>query len=560
MKHLYLLIFLFAGHISYSQQTNINSLAFDNIKGYSAYESTSFIEKHWRLAGNPGYDSSIYHIIKKLQKAGFEEESVASGRFTYRIEKRALKNPAWSPEGGLLFLGDDDQPILDFSSNRNMLAINSFPTKGFEEFEIIHITDVKQLNGQNLKGKLVFTEASAWRTYKKAVVEGGASGLLTYNMPSYLQPSNNPNSIQFGSIPFNAEHPSFSISLSTDARDRLVQHLQSGKNKVKIMVNTFFVNSPELTVIANIKGSEIPEEELVISCHVQEPGANDNATGVGAGIELAETYARLIRTGQLDIKRTISFLWGDEISSTRRYVIEDYSQKRKILWGISLDMVGENTAITGGKFLLEKMPDPSAIWTRGEDQHSEWGAGDVKKEDLFPHYFNDFCLNRMLEVGRHYDWEVSFNPYEGGSDHVPFLRAAIPGLLFWHFTDQFYHTDQDRLDKVSRHTLRNVITGTFIITSTLLNADQDQIRSILMELHKAGSDRLLVEFQESRKALRSGSDSETEAEILRTWVEWYEGAIDSVKDIEPLNKGNQKLADSIKKSLRKELTGYLRGI
>ena len=37
-------------------------------------------------------------------------------------------------------------------------------------------------------------------------------------------------------------------------------------------------------------------------------------------------------------------------------------------------MVGENTDITGGIFLIEKMPNPSAVWTRGNDKHTEWGG------------------------------------------------------------------------------------------------------------------------------------------------------------------------------------------
>ena len=33
---------------------------------------------------------------------------------------------------------------------------------------------------------------------------------------------------------------------------------------------------------------------------------------------------------------------------------------------------------TGGTFLIEKMPDPSAIWTRGNDKHTEWGGRKLK--------------------------------------------------------------------------------------------------------------------------------------------------------------------------------------
>ena len=64
---------------------------------------------------------------------------------------------------------------------------------------------------------------------------------------------------------------------------------------------------------------------------------------------------------------------------------------------MSLDMVGENTEKTGGTFLIEKMPDPSAIWTRGTESHTEWGGRPLEKKDMVPHYFNDFVLNRALE-------------------------------------------------------------------------------------------------------------------------------------------------------------------
>jgi len=68
-----------------------------------------------------------------------------------------------------------------------------------------------------------------------------------------------------------------------------------------------------------------------------------------------------------------------------------------IKWGISLDMVGEDTEKTGGTFLIEKMPDPSTIWTRGNDKHSEWGGQVLDKSPLKPHYLNDFILSRFKE-------------------------------------------------------------------------------------------------------------------------------------------------------------------
>jgi hypothetical protein len=195
-------------------------------------------------------------------------------------------------------------------------------------------------------------------------------------------------------------------------------------------------------------------------------------------------------------------------------------------------MVGENTAVTGGSFLIEKMPDPSAIWTRGNDKHTEWGAGDVTLADMKPHYFNDFILNRFLEQGAHASWRVSYNPFEGGSDHVPFLEANIPGLLLWHFTDQFYHTDNDRLDKVSKETERNVATAALASAFTLVNADHQTALATIGEIKKAAIDRLNAEAELSKSAIKQGSPASEQTQIISAWSEWYVNALGSVKDME----------------------------
>jgi aminopeptidase YwaD len=158
---------------------------------------------------------------------------------------------------------------------------------------------------------------------------------------------------------------------------------------------------------------------------VQEPGANDNATGVGTLAEMARTTATH-PAKKFEPKRTITFLWGDEIVSTGRYIKEDSVRAKGIKWGLSLDMVGEDVTKTGGTFLIEKMPDPSAIWTRGKDKHTEWGGRPLQESDMFPHYFNDLVLNRCMQQGKTNGWVVKSNPFEGGSDHTPFLKPKFP--------------------------------------------------------------------------------------------------------------------------------------
>src|SRR5262249_31165280 len=158
--------------------------------------------------------------------------------------------------------------------------------------------------------------------------------------------------------------------------------------------------SEELTIVADVRGKTKPDERFVFSAHVQEPGANDNASGVGTLAEMARTTAALVQQNKITPQRTITFLSGDEIASTSRYIKDASIRSRGIKWGLSLDMVGEDIQKTGGTFLIEKMPDPSAIWTRGNEKHTEWGGGELKESDLFPHYFNDLLLNRCLNEAK----------------------------------------------------------------------------------------------------------------------------------------------------------------
>ena len=368
------------------------------------------------------------------------------------------------------------------------------------------------------------------RTLYTTAMKNGALGILSYNMPAYLQPKKNTTSIQFRSIPYHAQNI-WGLALSYQAKEKLKKALRKGTVNVKVDINTKSYASEELTIVAEIKGAVKSDERLVFSAHVQEPGANDNASGVGVQLEMAKVAAQFVKNKTAKINRTLTFLWGDEIVSTQRYIEEDSLRATTLKWGISLDMVGENTALTGGSFLIEKMPDPSAIWTHGNDKHTEWGGRPLTLADMKPHYLNDFILHIFEEQGKFANWEVNTNPFEGGSDHTPFLRANIPGLLLWHFTDQFYHTDNDRLDKVSKETLKNVGTGALVSGLVLLNSDATTAQIALENIQIRAEKRLKAEFELSQQSIKKGNKMATEIEILTAWNDWYQKTFDSLKDM-----------------------------
>jgi hypothetical protein len=502
--------------------------------GELAYKTTSFVEKYWRVVGNTGFNKSVYFIAEQLEKDGYilEENATDTDILTYRIEKRPLKRPTWESVDATVLINGEKTPLLTHTTNRNMIALNSYSTpKEGVTAEVLYIKDLKKLKTTNVKGKIVFAETHPARIFKTAVTEGGAVGLITYNNPNYLQPEKNTTSIQFRSVPLDTVNKSWGIAMSYAAKERLKNAISKGKVRLTVNVTTKIYKSEELTIVADVKGAELPKERLVFSAHIQEPGANDNATGVGVALEMAAITAKLITEGKIAPKRSLTYLWGDEIVSTRRYVEEDSIRRKDIKWGISLDMVGENTAITGGTFLIEKMPDPSAIWTRGNDKHSEWGGRKLKAKDMKPHYLNDFVIDRFKAQGKRANWVVATNPFEGGSDHVPFLRGNIPSVLFWHFTDQFYHTDNDRIDKVSKTTLKNVGTAALISGLELINADEISAKQVLITLEKAAVARLNEELKQGKIAIQKGEALNTQLEIIAAWEDWYLKSAQTITDM-----------------------------
>lgn len=505
--------------------------------GQKAYEQTAFMDQYFRWPGNTGFNASISRVEGILKTAGYVEESGAKpgDALTYRIEHRPMRTPAWEPVDASVTIAGERDPVLSFATNRNMLAINSFSTP--DTGVLASVVDVGKGSAAEydripVRGKIVLAEGNVGRVFGEAVQRRGAIGVFAYSMPAYTQPTTHTHSIQFGSIAYDSTKRSWGMPISRDALDRLRAAMAKGPVMVRVRTASKMYPSDELTLVAEVHGSTAPTERFVLSAHVQEPGANDNASGVGDLSEMARVLGTLVRNGSIRPKRAITMLFGLEITQTRNFLADDSVRTRGVRWGLSLDMTGEDTKNTGGTFLIEKMPDPSAIWTRGDDHHSEWGGSPVTKEQLVPHYYNDYLLARCLDQAATTGWVVRTNPFEGGSDHTPFLEFKKPGALFWHFTDVYYHTDGDRIDKVSVSELTNVGEAALAAVLTLTSADGPTARALVGEIERAALARLDAELALSRAALAGGGDRAKETDILRTWTDYYVAALHTMTDIE----------------------------
>lgn len=190
-----------------------------------------------------------------------------------------------------------------------------------------------------------------------------------------------------------------------------------------------FVKGPRknANVIAEIKGTEKPDEVVIVSGHLDtwdgpgSQGALDNGTGCSVALEAA----RLLCKSGAKPKRTIRFiLWtGEEqgLFGSQAYVQAHKDELSKIS-AVFVDDGGTN--YQGGMSCTKEM-EPVLRESR------------KSIENLFPDQPFEFRI-------------VARIPRGGGSDHAPFNANGVPGF-FWFETGRsdynyVHHTQHDRYE------------------------------------------------------------------------------------------------------------------
>lgn len=216
---------------------------------------------------------------------------------------------------------------------------------------------------------------------------------------------------------------------------------------------------PVYNVIAEIPGTELPEEVVIISAHMDSwdgpgsMGTTDNGTGTSVTIEAA----RILAAVGAKPKRTIRFaLWGGEeqgLLGSRAY-IESLSDEEKAR--ISAAFVDDGgTNYEGGLPAADYMVDYLAAATAPVN-----GV-------FYSETDGEFLDVNIRPTGDKIDTH-------GGSDHAAFNRVGVPGF-FWDEVGRAeygygWHTQNDTLDLAIEEYLVQSATNAAITAYNLANA------------------------------------------------------------------------------------------
>ena len=537
----------------------------------AAMDLVVFMDQYWRNAANEGFNASAERIKARLEASGFTARATgpAAGP-SLRIEEFGRANGWDHTVGTLTLLGDAAHPdavLLSREQHRVALCINSFPTA--RGGIVAPIVDVGQgaapadYEGREVRGAVVLGDAGTGRLWQMAVVQRGAIGVVSAALESYVrpgppgskedqQPKDQWDVFQWGSVPYDETRRGFGFKAPPRVAARIRNRLAGGSARVKVEIASSFSPGPVRSLIAEIPGTVKPEERVLLVAHIQEPGANDNASGCATLVELARAVMAGIRDGRIPAPgRTITFLWGDEIRASRQWIADHPAEAKGVRYMFSLDMTGENTALTGGPFLIEKAPDPTAVWNRPSDPHTEWGYSPMKAESLRGTLLNDLFLAVCQRLP---SWTVRTNPYEGGSDHSVFLNAGVPSVLAWHFPDRFYHTNRDRPDMTDPAEMKRVgasIGATALLLAGATRSDAADVTNLVMV---AAGSRIRLERSQGRALVEKAEDPAAaraeEAAVVAAWKKWYAEALQEVVAL-PLAGPSPELRTAVDDALRR---------
>jgi aminopeptidase YwaD len=86
-------------------------------------------------------------------------------------------------------------------------------------------------------------------------------------------------------------------------------------------------------------------------------GANDNMGGPAIQLEILRALDHLIGTGRLpQPRRTIHFIWPNEISGTYEFMRRDPTLAEKLSININMDMVSEGLRKNNSVFTMSEAP------------------------------------------------------------------------------------------------------------------------------------------------------------------------------------------------------------
>ncbi|WP_042454519.1 DUF4910 domain-containing protein [Neobacillus dielmonensis] len=374
------------------------------------YKTVEYLSQQPREAGTEGELRAVKYIEKQFKSLGYDTEIQPFPIYNYKTNKVSVKINGTS-------LNETPEPFVGDAS-------------GMVSAPLIFAGKAKKSNiNVEVKGKIALVERGDIPFVEKVqnLIDGGAIGVIMFN--------NSPDGIVPGQMPENTTFPA--VAISKAAGLKLVEQLKNTPMNAELDVDIAKIKKESYNVIASRKPDKDQDtgEIVTIGAHhdsvPEAPGANDDASGVSAVLELAKLLAKT------PIDTELRFLtFGSEerglIGST--YYVDHLPKKEisRIKAHFQMDMIGSKNAGRNhpvGGLIMYTLDGRKNLVT-------DLSAA-VSKQ----------IFSKAIPYGK-----------SGRSDHEPFHQVGIPTALFMHApAEPDYHKPTDTIDKISKEKLKQTV-------------------------------------------------------------------------------------------------------
>jgi carboxypeptidase Q len=387
-----------------------------------------------RPAGSPQSQAAVNYVADELRKLGLEVrlEEVRLPRWMRGVETAELveypgQAPRTTQKVVLTALGGNT-PTSPEGLTAEVVVVNSFDElkalgreKVAGRIVLFNVPFDKQKAANGLWGE-AYGEAVAYRgSGAKAAAELGAAASLVRSV---------------GGADFRLPHTGWGAAAGipagavTSEDADLIAHL-AAQGKVRLHMILTSQNGPEVlsyNVVGDLKGSEHPEQVVVVSGHLDSWDLGTGATDDAAGVAVAMETAQLIQQLHLQPKRTIRVIaWMDEENGGRghdAYATAHAAEFVNHVAAMESDLgaahpLGFNAKISAAA-LAQLKPVQEIL--------RSFGANVLRQTDQSP-----------------------------GSDIAPMAKAGVPALGVMQDGRSYFnyhHTAADTLDKIVPQELR----------------------------------------------------------------------------------------------------------
>ena len=319
----------------------------NELSGDIAKDNLKVVTRYHRPGGSQGFHDAAQFIIKKAQEYGLQG---------IELIRQEASQPAWSPGHSELWMVEPEEiKLADNWEVATALADHSRPADVTAELVDVGAgTTDADYEGKEVEGKLVLASGLTPLVMAEAVQKRGALGVIS-SWSSRVHPViEGADQIAIGLMEgFGGGEQEPTFAFMTSPRTGIwLQKLVTGgfaedvfnmgvvepqKVVLRARVESRVDPEPWMEMIEYvIPGSEIHDQDIVLTAHLQEekPSANDDGSGCVNLLEIARVMKKAIDEGRLSRpRRDIRSWWATEISSEYRYFVdrtepEDSSQNR----------------------------------------------------------------------------------------------------------------------------------------------------------------------------------------------------------------------------------------